>query len=224
MIDYPKPDFSKQTKVWDDWLFESTEQKARLVILNKKFQQAVRGIREEAGIPPGGFKTYQEARHWVEAKTYYRCSEWTEQINNLLERCKMMAGWRQFIELYIIGSRVMAPPAILIHDSPDEFGVPQLTLTINDFTDNRDLTGLQASIKAWREVWGYADQIKRNPYPKLQWYARMYNLRAQGYTNAQIAEKLRQETEGQEISVTFTTKSVREDLARYQKLIDSQTV
>jgi hypothetical protein len=209
---------------WDEWLFKDTEPRAELLRLNGDFQKQVKDIRSKYGIEPVRYNNRQAAQEWLD--TVYKNSkqQWDEYITYILFHAHLMPGWRSVINLYVVTDKFYAPPAVLIHDTPDDYNFPNLRLQINDQMSQQDLVKLMKHIQSWISNNDYRRRKKRMPYDYMPYYLLFYDLRSAGLDNAEIAETLRANFEGQSESYgpSFITTFVRNSLRWLDKQIEAQ--
>lgn len=201
-----------------------TAQKAKLLILNPKFQQTVQELRKEFKIPleTGLALTEHEEEmgaHLTEEHIPLS-ADWSNAMDDILERCGMLPGWRDGIQTYILHNIFFVPPSLEVDrgiDISHSFGV-ELKIRVNDYSSTPDIKFINNLVRIQRIRLGYQRPNQAaQPIRNLEHYMRMLEYKSQNFTDEEIAKKV-----NNDFAQAYTTKEVHDKLAYTKKHIDSQ--
>lgn len=207
---------------WED-LKTYTNQRGELLKLNKDFQHKVKAIRSSFNIPidtgfDNIFKTI-EIRDWWKQEQTPRFKEFDDCISAILTGAKLLSGWRPTIETYVLTNEMYPPPCLMVEDTLDKYGNLELKIIVNDYSNMKQLKYAHKFLLAWRSHIGLQRPGQINqPIRKFKQYIALLKLQNDHKSEEIIATEMNDLFD----DVAYTKKSVHDDLAYINKMIDSQ--
>jgi hypothetical protein len=104
-----------QKRSWDDALFKHTDQKAEMLMLNKKFTATINDLRTKFVIEIDTIRRqFKPAGPWHYLTHGPSHFPWDDDITLLMQMAKLRPGWRCSINNLVLTGHFIAPPSMLI--------------------------------------------------------------------------------------------------------------